>query len=306
MGAGVLIAAAGALLAPAMATGSTAVGTTINTTTHTVTTTKFAIQFGNKTTDAPNDPERIDSLTWKNSHGVVSANLAARGGSYCGDSQEYWGQSYGSTAGQQPYLVIGGSAGTFTSPGAGQVLIKTNTPATCGTHIPITTTYTFFGPGTHVNQIEVTRTFPFGTHHYANPSDEGLRMYVPRLPDATYNQVLYPNPSHKLVVSGLCDGCAPFGASVWAGGWFADNSSTTNSGVLVLRATTDKPGAELELDVDGFSASNNTSIVTPQPAGGWKANITETQFLCFYDTTTWPLSHRQAGKAVTLPAGCGP
>jgi len=102
------------------------------------------------------------------------------------------------------------------------------------------------------------------------------------------------------------DGCAPFGASVWAGGWFADNSSTTNSGVLVLRATTDKPGAELELDVDGFSASNNTSIVTPQPAGGWKANITETQFLCFYDTTTWPLSHRQAGKAVTLPAGCGP
>src|SRR6185437_13040891 len=128
LGAGMLIAAAGVLLVPAMAMGSAAVTITINTTTHTVTTTKFALQFGNKTTDAPNDPERIDSLTWKNSHGMVSANLAARGGSYCGDSQEYWGQSYGSTAGQQPYLVIGGSAGTFTSPGAGQVLIKTNTP----------------------------------------------------------------------------------------------------------------------------------------------------------------------------------
>src|SRR6267154_3379384 len=144
LGAGVLIAAAGALFVPAMAMGSAAVTIKINTMTHTVTTTRFAIQFGNKTTDAPNDPERIDSLTWTNSHGLVSANLAARGGSYCSDSQEYWGQSYGSTAGQQPYLVIGGSAGTWISPAAGQVLIKTNTPATCGTHIPVTTTYTFF------------------------------------------------------------------------------------------------------------------------------------------------------------------
>ena len=55
------------------------------------------------------------------------------------------------------------------------------------------------------------------------------------------------------------------------------------------------------VDPDEFG----TRIGLPQPAGGWKANITETEFLCFYDTTTWPLSHRQAGKAVTLPAGCG-
>jgi len=73
----------------------------------------------------------------------------------------------------------------------------------------------------------------------------------------------------------------------------------------VLRATTDKPGAELEIDVDGLSGSNNTAIDLPQPAGGWTASITEVEYLCFYDTTTWPLSHRQAGKAVTLPAGCG-
>lgn len=308
-GAAVLIAAAGVLLLPAMATGSAAVIITINTTTHTVTTTKFAIQFGNKTTDTPNDPERIDSLTWKNSHGMVSANLAARGGSLCnGDSQEFWGQSYGSTVGQTPFLVVAASAGSWTSPAAGQVLIKSNTPTTCGadSHIPVTTAYTFFGPGTHVNEIKVTRTIPFGTHHFANPSDEGLRIYVPRLPGATYNQQLYPNSSQKLVVSGLCDGCAPFGPSVWGGRWFADNSSATNSGVLVLRATTDKPGAELELDADSLSASVNTSIDLPQPAGGWKTSITEVEFLCFYDTTSWPLSHRQPGKAVTLPAGCGP
>jgi hypothetical protein len=77
--------------------------------------------------------------------------------------------------------------------------------------------------------------------------------------------------------------------------WFADNSSATNSGMLVLRATTDKPGAELEIDVDGFSASNNTAIDLPQPSGGWKANITETEFSCFYDTRSAPAG--EAGQA---------
>jgi len=236
----------------------------------------------------------------------MRASKPGASGSFCSDSQEYWGQSYGSTEGQQPFLVIGGSAGTWTSPAAGQVLIKTNTPATCGTHIPVTTTYTFFGPGAHVNEIKVMRVVPFGTHHYANPSQEGLRDYVPRLPAGTYNQVLYPDSSQKLVVSGLCDNCTPLGSSAWGGSWFADNSSTTNSGVLVLRAATDKPGAELEIDVDGLSGSNNTAVDLPQPAGGWKTSIIETEFLCCYDTTNWPLSHRQAGQAVTLPAGCGP
>ena len=304
MGACVLIAAAGALLASATATGSAAVAITINTTTHTVTTTKFAIQFGNKTTNPPNDPERIDSLTWKNSHGVVSGNLATRGGSSCGDSSEYWGESYASTEGQAPGLVVGGSAGTFTSPAAGQVTIKTNTSTTCGTHIPVTTTYAFFGPGPHANEIKIVRKIPFGTHPFVNPSQEGLRVYVPRMPIGTYGQVLYPDSSHRLVASPVCDNCTPLGSSAWGGRWFADNGAA-NSGLLVLRASTDQPGAELEIDEDLASGSNNTAIDLPQPAGGWKASITETEYLCFYDTTTWPLSHRQVGKAVTLPAGCG-
>src|SRR5690348_6075811 len=67
---------------------------------------------------------------------------------------------------------------------------------------------------THVNEFKVMRTIPFGTHHFANPSDEGLRIYVPRLPAGTYNQVLYPDSSKKLVVSALCDNCAPLGSSL--------------------------------------------------------------------------------------------
>ena len=302
--AGVLIAAAGLITTPAMATGPAAPAIKINTKTHTVSTGKFHLQFGNSTTNVPNDPERIDSLTWKNSSGTQSGNLAVRGGTYCGDAQESWGESYGSVEGQQPYLVVGGSAGTWTSPATGQVVIKTNTPATCGTHIPITTTYTFFGSGPHVNEIKIVRKVPFGTHPYANPSQEGLRIYVPRLSVVTYNQVLYPDSNHTLVASGVCDNCAPLGASAWGGGWFADNSSADNSGLLVLRAATAKP-AELQIDQDLLSGSNNAAIDLPQPAGGWKTSITETEYLCFYDSTSWPLSKRQPGKTVTLPAGCG-
>lgn len=185
------------------------------------------------------------------------------------------------------------------------MLIKTNTSTTCGTHIPVTTTYTFFGSGPHVNEIKLVRKVPFSTHHYANASQEGLRIYVPRLPVGAYNQVLYPDSTGKLVVSGVCDNCTPLGSSAWGGAWFADNSPAANSGVLVLRAATDQAGAELQIDEDLNSGSNNTAIDLPQPAGGWTNSIAETEFLCFYDSTTWPLSERQPGKAVTLPAGCG-
>jgi len=307
LGASALIAATGAAHPPVLSAGAITGPIKINTKTHSVMTTKFDIQFGNATTNKPSDPERIDLLTWKNHKGIKSPNLAVRGGSYCnGDALESWGQSYGSTEGQQPYLIVGGSTGTWKSPAPGQVVIKTNTPKTCGTHIPMTTTYTFYGAGAKVNEIKVSRTVPFGTHHYANPSQEGLRMYVPRLSLATYSQVIYPDKNEKVATSALCDNCTPLGPSAWGGRWFADNNPSDNSGLLVLRSKTDQRKSELEIDEDGLSASNNTAIDLPQPAGGWKSTITEVEYLCFYDSATWPLSKRRAGHTVTLPAGCGP
>jgi hypothetical protein len=65
-------------------------------------------------------------------------------------------------------------------------------------------------------------------------------------------------------------------------------------------------GAGVVIAAAGMLLIPAMAIDLPQPAGGWKANISETEFLCFYDTTTWPLSNRQPGKAVTRPAGCGP
>ena len=64
--------------------------------------------FGNATTNTPDDPERIDSVKWIGSSGVQMANLAASGGRSCGDGREWWGESYGATEGEPPYLVAGG------------------------------------------------------------------------------------------------------------------------------------------------------------------------------------------------------
>jgi hypothetical protein len=38
-----------------------------------------------------------------------------------------------------------------------------------------------------------------------------------------------------------------------------------------------------------------------QPVGGWKARVAETEYLCFYDASSWPAAARAAGK---MPKGC--
>jgi hypothetical protein len=54
---------------------------------------------------------------------------------------------------------------------------------------------------------------------------------------------------------------------------------------------------------DASSGSNLSSFVLVQPSGGWKAPVTEIEYLCFADLTSWPQTMRDAA---TLPAGCGP
>jgi hypothetical protein len=308
---GLLLAASVLLLLAIPGVGTATAAVTIDTTNHTVTTSKLAIQFGNATTNIPDNPERIDSLKWTGSSGVQTANLAASGGSSCGDGREWWGESYGTVIGQPPFLVAGGSTGTWSSPTANEVQIQSQSSSdpTCFTtrpQIPITTTYTFYDSGPGVNEIRVERRVPFDTHPLSSPGGVGLRVYVPRLPIGVYDRLLYPDADGNVASASVCDDCAPVGSDVWGGGWFADNSSATNSGLLVLRDQSDQPGAGLEPDRDDISAANDTSIIVPQPTGGWTTAVDEVEYLCFYDTTTWPLSDRQSGQPATLPTGCGP
>ena len=59
--------------------------------------------------------------------------------------------------------------------------------------------------------------------------------------------------------------------------------------------------ALLTINNGSFSASNLTSVVLIQPPNGWKAEVIETEYLCFYDPTTWPAASRAQLK---LPLGC--
>ena len=60
---------------------------------------------------------------------------------------------------------------------------------------------------------------------------------------------------------------------------------------------------DFTINNDGNSGSNLSSFVIVQPAGGWKAPLTEVEYLCFEDLTSWPQAERDAAQ---LPAGCGP
>src|SRR4051794_41981935 len=64
------------------------------------------------TASNPNDPERVTSLKWTDSDGVQTANLAASGGSSCGEPVEFFGQSYGSAGG----FVVARGAGAGARP----------------------------------------------------------------------------------------------------------------------------------------------------------------------------------------------
>jgi hypothetical protein len=57
----------------------------------------------------------------------------------------------------------------------------------------------------------------------------------------------------------------------------------------------------LTVNNDSFSGSTLTSVVLIQPPNGWKTKVIETEYLCFYDSTTWAAADRAQLK---LPAGC--
>lgn len=275
--------------------GAALASASIDTVNRTVTTSKLALQFG------ATDPERIDSLKWTDSSGTQTGNLATEGGSHCSDSQEYWGESYAFPESAAPDIVVGGAAGTWGSPQANQVQIQDQSTPGCGDVIPVTTTYTFFDTGAQANEFKVERNVSFSNNSYAGT--EGFRAYTPRVPVSTYDQVLYPNAQGQLQQAGVCDNCATI--SDWSGGWFADNASSTNSGMIVLRDTADTQPAHLAIDQDSYSGSNNTAVELLQPSGGWSSPVDEIEYLCFYDATSWPVADRPGGQSATLPAGCG-
>jgi len=252
------------------------------------------------------DPERVIGLTWKDSNGTRTANLIAEGGGgACGDPLEFFGQSYGAPEGTPPGPVVAGHRAKFSgTKTAGTV---TGKPKDClgNPEMPVTTAWTMF-TGTQASEAKISRTLGFDkTTGMFN--DVGVRPYVPRLHVGDFVNVIYPNGAGTAVTTvnaGSCGGDCLIGVDAnWNGKWFADVDPANGYAMIVRRDPTMKSPVDMTINNDSLSASNLSSFVLLQPANGWNKPVTEVEYLCFEDLTSWPQSKRDHAK---LPAGCGP
>jgi hypothetical protein len=290
----VIIVMAGSLV------GVTTTGALASTTGGTLTGGSVSLKFGNP----GGNVEFVNKLVWTDSSGIKSPNLAASGGTTsCGDPLEFFGQSYGAPEGTGPIPVIDGTRGTWALKAPTKASIKDSVSA-CGNSstTPVHTTYTVY-PKADVrhNEVEISRSFGFTP---ATPvfTTTGVRPYVPRLPIASYPNVIFPNAAGTALNTVDATTCAnDCFQSDWNGTWFADDNGS-GRGMIVVRAAAMTSPVDLTVNNDTLSASNLSSFVLVQPAGGWTAPITEVEFLCFYDTISWPPAQR---NQLQLPSGCG-
>jgi hypothetical protein len=270
---------------------------------HTLANSRLSILFGsdiNGYTTADND--RVDAIAWVDSAGATRTGYVAFGGPlHCGDAQEFFGEAYGDNLDvgvPLPNLVIGGVTSAWTGTGALKGNTAVKSLASCDTALDATTrsTYLLSAKASLVNTMKVTRTFTFS----ASPASGNIRAYVPRVPLGTFSRTLYPNAA-GVVQSVLAQTC-PLNCTVtdWNGKWMADDDGLGN-GVAVFRDAVLGPPAQLTVDWDGYSASNNSAITLTMPAAGWSGSVTETEYLCFYDAASWPAARRDKGLP---PTGC--
>jgi hypothetical protein len=244
--------------------------------------------------------DRVDSLVWIDSQGQATSNLAVSGGGpYCGDPLEFFGQSYGDVDGGGLYLVIAGSSAKWTQKSAASGTSKTTGTDTCAQVVGKTTTAYSLGSGLAVeNMMKIKRTFDFSGAALDNTNN--LRAYVPRVSVSTYYEVVYPDSTGALQSFDVDECSTACEISDWNGEWVADDDGNGN-GIVLIRDPSSTWPAEIAADNDSDSASNLTSILLMRPQAGWSGKLAETEYLCVYDSTSWPAANRANG---VLPAGC--
>jgi hypothetical protein len=248
------------------------------------------------------NPERVNSVKWRDSNGNVGANLAAAAGGPAGgcdpeNTQDFWGES--NTIGGAPQPVGPGNAGPWTARGGRTVEIASSRPMPCTgdtTVTPVRTRYTFFNVGDTASKVRVERTFSFAATNPGAYGAASMRAYIPRMPLAQYSQVLHPDAAGTALVTDSSP-LVPAAATSWNGTWLALNDPATNAGLFILRETSNSA----RIMLDGSGASNASAVDLFKPGGGWNAPVTETEWLCFYDAASWPIVPNRVG---TRPSGC--
>ncbi len=222
---------------------------------------------------------------------------------YCNDPDEFFGEAEGEPdEGAAPLMVTAGEVSSWT--GVSALAGKTATSGKDCNGNPLSgktkTTYKLFSAKKKVNEMEVSRRFMFNskTQDFGNT---GLRAYMARLPLSPYHYTLVPDSSGLVTTYDSNDCGGPCEITDWDGKWLADDDGNGN-GMAIIRSSLSTASAIVVIDSDGFSNSNVSSVVLEQPAGGWKAPVTEVEYVCFYDSTSWTTQEQNAGQ---LPAGCG-
>jgi hypothetical protein len=255
----------------------------------------FATGGGTQTMD------RVDAISWIDSDGVSTGNLAVAGGGVnCGDPQEFFGQAYSDLDGGTPLFIVQGSQAKWKPKGDAQGTSKANGKDDCLTlNGKTTSVYTLGGSSKLESAMKIERTFTFGTDGSAN-----LRAYAPRVSMSVYATVVYANGAGDIQTFPItnCPFATASGCEIsdWNGKWVADEDSA-GAGVVLIRDKSSKWPAEIAADFDSFSASNVTAIILMRPEAGWTGKVKETEYLCFYDAKSWTAKSRAKGK---LPDGC--
>jgi hypothetical protein len=271
---------------------------------HVLANARLSVTFADTSVFAFPDADRVDAISWIDSDGNARSGYVAAGGpSHCGDPQEFFGQSYGEPEGTLPLMVIGGVVDTWSGTGALKGAAATSMTGFCdtGPNAKTKTSYKLSTSAGQISEMQVTRSFLFNARTPVFNA-HGLRAYVARVPVATYPTVLVPNAAGNAVNSFNAGGCGgDCEVTDWNGRWFADDDGAGN-GLMVIRSASSTAPAILAINNDAFSGSNLTSVVLLQPGAGWKAKVTETEYLCFYDAKSWSAAARAAGR---MPRGCG-
>jgi hypothetical protein len=238
------------------------------------------------------NPEEVINLSWNGSGNLTNAWTHPD----CSGDLEFFGNSWVSeNEGTSDFFFASlagwGTTGSWSKPSGYVVDIGSISSGCPGSaDIPIATDYQFFADKPDL--IMVQRTFDFGSGPYAHD----LRAFIPRLfPANGFTEVIHPNASgDQLITEGTCGyGCI---AASWDGSWFAINNPSTGLGMIVQSTSF---STALWLDDDGGSLTNSSSVLLLQPPGGFTGTVTDTEYLCFYDSSSWTPS-------LTPPAGCQP
>ena len=252
--------------------------------------------------------EWVRTLRWRDSTGnLTTFNINASGGSPgCSSVPEFFGQAFAAPEGTTPTVVGSSSLASVTGCGTvDQTIVSRSPDCANATQIPVTTAYHFY-TGAKADQVRVTRTLGFDAST-GTTTGVGMRAFVPRVKRDIFTNVLIPNGAGTAVTTasvGACGGdCFTATGTAWNGKWFADVDPVSGLAMIVLRDPSITSDVSLTVNNDSNSMSNLSSFVVLQPTGGWTAPITEIEYLCFADLTTWPQASRDAA---TLPANCGP